>query len=267
MPSFKPNQSTNMKKVDFCIIGLTISIIMIAATTVLFFIISPNTPGLPGNVLPTNSWLLFPLIYVFPIYTVIYCYITIGIVTVSAFILGTVYIPLLVRELPVGKHDHKYSANENLRSPSNIIHVFMTVEILQTKINQLCGVLLLPFQTVITLLFAFSGYVVIRHRDKIGTVPFVLMVSWVTFAPAVWGLLLVMGGYLHSNGLKILNSWKRHTWNSKAEKKLMNKFAKSCRPIMICHQKMFIIRKISVLLYVKSMSRNLVRTLLTLDKY
>ncbi len=267
MSNFKPNESTYMKIVDLCIFGQVLSIFIMAIPSFLCFIIYPDSPGLPGNVLPTDCWFIFPLIYIFPMYTTVYFFIIFGMVINSAFILGTTYIPLLVRELPVGKRNHKYYSNEILRSPENIIHVYMTVEILQNKINQLCGILLIPFQTVTTLLFTFSGYVVIRHRDTIGIGPVLLMLTWAICAPAVWGMILIMGGYLHSNGVKILSSWKRYSWKTRAERKLMSKFVKSCKPLIICYQNVFVIRKISVMIYVRILSRSLARTLLTLDKY
>ncbi len=89
-----------------------------------------------------------------------------------------------------------------------------------------------------------------------------MIIVWMLAGPIGWGLVLTMGGYLHSNGLKILNSWKQSRWMSSLEIKVMTRFARSCTPIMICYGKVFVVRKVSLMVFVRGLSRGLVRALL-----
>lgn len=263
MPNYNPNKDRYMKGVEYLLIILGLGIIAMTTINVSAFLIFPTAPAVFGNVLP-DEWYMFPVHYIFPLYIIPYCYANVAAVTGIAVILGTVYIPFIVKELRVGRS--KYKTVDELRYSENLKVVYRMAQLNQIRINGLAGKLLIPAQAMVTLVFVFGGYVVIRHRSQMSTVPFLMVTSW-TFAAAFgWGLVLTMGGYLQSHGVKILKSWKQHPWRSKNEKKEMNKFAKSCRPIMMCYGKMFAIRRVSLMSFVRGMTRGLMRAILTLER-
>ncbi len=244
-------------------ITLGLLIFQMQIINILAFLIFPKSPAMFGNVLP-DKWYIYPIHYLFPIYIIPYCYFNLGILAEVVVILGLVHIPFIVNELNVSRS--KYVTTESLREAENLKLVYRMAQILQVRINLLFGRLLFPLQSFANLAFVFGSFVAIRHRDQMSTVPLLMVVSWTCAAGFGWGLVLVMGGYLQSHGVKILGSWKRHEWLSKKEKKEMAKFAKSCRPITLCYGKMFAIRKISLLVFLKGLSRGLIRAILTLDK-
>lgn len=266
MPNFDPNKSKYIKLVDFFVYSIVASFFLLNLVTTGFFIVWPTAPTLFGSVLPLK-WYYFPLIYLFPIYTGTCLNFYIVPVLVAAFVLGTVFIPFTVRELRLGRK--KYWANDTLRNPWKLQMIYRNVQIIQHHINLLAGKLLVPFQTVTTLIFVLSGYVVLKHREHMAMAPFIMILSWTGLAPVIWALILTMGGFLHSNGLKILNSWTLFQSDqrlSKFEKRVMAKFKASSKPIMICYGKMFVMRRVSVMVFVRGLSKGLLRALLTFEK-
>ncbi len=216
-------------------------------TTFVFVLTFPTVPLILGNVLPTNTIYLFLLVYIYPLYVAFYGYVNFTFMVVSLFMLGMIYIPLVVSQLRVGRKNCNYDTLDSLRHPNNITYVYRAVEMLQNGLNELAGKLLLPFQAIATLLFVLSGYCLIRKRGGMALIELLILVSWVVGALLIWGLFLTMGDYLHSNGNKILTSWRRYNWGSKHNNSCMYKFAKSCQPTKICNGKMFVNRKISVM--------------------
>ncbi len=263
MPDFNPNKSKYIKQVDFGAFGITLCLALMLCTTFVFVLTFPNVPPLLGNVLPTNTIYLVPLIYIYPQYVAFYGYINFAIIIVSVYMLGMIYIPLVVAEFRVGRKNYDYDTLDILRHPNNITDVYRAVEMLQNRFNELAGKLLLPFQTIATLLFVLSGYCLIRKREEMVFVELLILVTWVIGAPLIWGLFLTMSGYFHSNGNKILSSWKRYDWGSKQNNRYMCRFRKLCQPMKICNGKMFVIRKISLMVFIRGLPRGLLRALLT----
>lgn len=199
-----------------------------------------------------------------PAYAISYCHINLVVVTLTVLVLGTIYIPFVVRELRVG-YRKNYKCSVTLRYPENLQKVYRMVQILQILANQILGPFLIPFQVISTLLFVFSGYTVITYRDQLAEEAVVVVIMWVIVGPVGWGSVLSMGGYLHSNGLKILNSWKHSRWMSSQEKKVMARFARSCTPVTISYGKVYVVQSTSLMVFVRGLSRGLVRALLTLQ--
>lgn len=180
---------------------------------------------------------------------------------------GTFVMPFFVNELRLNKMSSYRSKSELRKNCDALIKEYRAMQILQKMYNNLFGQFLVPFQSVITLTFVFGSFIVIKHRndDTMHIFPFLLMASWSIVAPACWSFMLLIGGYLHSNGMKVLSSWKYHRgWKSCLERKLMKKCQASCKPVTINYGKAYVIRKVSVLEFNKGLIRGLARALLTL---
>ncbi len=251
-----------MKVVDFGGVAIFLFIVLLDLISLIFMIIMFDSPNMLASMLPPILWLQLPLNLV-SLYVANVAYLSLCFVLISAYYFGLVFIPLFVREFKVGNRSRGMCSN-NFRHPSNLTIEYRTVQILMQDINHFVGNLLLPAQTATTLMFVFSAYVVIRHRNELEKATFLMILIWAVAAPAIWSLVLTLGGYLHSHGQEILTSWKQHEWMSAHERKLMSKFRNSSKPIMICFGKLYVIRRVSLMIYVRSLSRSLVRALLAL---
>ncbi|CAL8125341.1 unnamed protein product [Orchesella dallaii] len=266
LPTYNPNKSTYNKIVDLLSMAFILMISLLIFVTWLCFIFLPMFPNLPGNVVPQH-WpflLRFTIVYFAPNYIVMGQYLNAIAPALAIWIYGALVVPFVVRELRLGRKS--YSSCAILRRPKTLMKLYRTCQLLQQMINLLLGKFIVPIQSVITFMSVVGFFLVITRRHEFDMAPFIVLISWAGIASIGWSLVLLMGGYLHSNGNKVLNSWKYNSWNSSAERKLMNKFRVSCRPIMICYGKMYVMRKQSVLIYNRGLSRGVVRALLTMNR-
>lgn len=264
MPNLNPNNNRLIRVVEWAIISTSISLCAMCALTLFVNLNYPYNPASFGNVLP-NNWYFLLAVYIFSIYMISYCYIYFISLVASLLPLEGLSILFLVKELKIGRL--RYYSIDSLRQPQNLQRVYRMGQILMLQINNLFGKLLLPMQTLATLLFVFGAYVAIKHHDKMNTISVLMVLGWTLSAAIGWGLILTLGGYLHSNGLKILTSWRKNVWKYRKERNEMKIFVKSCGPIVVCYGKIFVMRKVSLMIFVRGLTRGLVRVILTLDKH
>ncbi len=253
-----------MRLLEYTLVCLAASLCSACTVTLLVCLIYPGHPASFGHILP-NKWYSLLIVYLFSLYIVPYCFNYVLILTETVLPLVLLVIRFVVNELRIGRP--KYLSNDFFRTPQNLQLVYRMGQILMACINGLFGKLLIPFQTIATLLFVFGSYVTIKHHDKMKIISLLMILSWALLAAFGWGCILVMGGYLHSNGQKILTSWKKNVWKSRKERNEMKRFVKSCKPMAICYGKLFVIRRVSLMVFVRGLTRGLKRTILTLDKY
>lgn len=129
-----------MDKVDLCVFGIVLSIVLMGIMSMVFFIYNSDCPHYFGNICPANKWYFFPLTYLFPVYTGLYSYINFGMVLIPIFLIAVIYVPLVANEFRVGLPSYAYKTDAALRSPNNISNVYKAVELLQNMINQMGGV-------------------------------------------------------------------------------------------------------------------------------
>lgn len=174
--------------------------------------------------------------------------------------------PFVLCEFHLGRK--KYKSVQILRTLPFLTLEYRACQLLQQRFTAFTGKILIPTQTLSGGVFVFASFVVIKHRNDMEVVVTVMMVCFALIGAGMWGLCLRMGGYVFSNGTKLLNSWKycgAKMWRSKEERRAMLKFHKSCRPLVISFGKMYTIRKLTVLGYFKGLVRCLMRVLLTLQ--
>lgn len=77
-------------------------------------------------------------------------------------------------------------------------------QILQVPMTSLFGKLLFPLHFFATLTppFVFCCYVIIRHRNQMSTASLLMVLWWQCTAGFGLGLILTVGGYLLSHGIK-----------------------------------------------------------------
>ncbi|CAL8125335.1 unnamed protein product [Orchesella dallaii] len=199
---------------------------------------------------------IVPCIYIFILF--LNCFSLTG--TVYGY--GLFVVPFLTKELRMGRAN--YESPPELRQPENLILAYRSLQILQQVINELVGKFIVPTQTMVTKLVVLSTYMVIKHGDTMETASMAVILTWSGMAGLFWSLTLMMGGHLHVYGERVIKSWKYHQWDNKYDKKLMGKFRKSCKPLMLNFGKAYRIRRLTVLKFIRSLSRGILRALLAL---
>lgn len=261
-----PQHRRNVKFLDLCLFLLLLAFLLLAVSYCVFCIIFPESPVSIFGIIPESLPKIYSLpLYIFYFYFTLTLHASVYIVLAAVFIWGTLVIPLVISELRIGHRRHlKQLINRAI--PKRLRLVYRSVQILQQMVNKLCGKFILPTQTLSTLLFIWSGFMAIRHRQQMETTTLILMVGWASAAVLMWGGTLVLAGNLHSSGKKILNSWKNHQqiWTMAAERKMMNKFRVSCKPIYLGFGKTYIVQRKTVMIYGRELWRGIVRALLML---
>lgn len=233
----------------------------------IFFVWKPRAAIIPGNVVPVE-WpflLKFPLVYVFPCYTALVGYANLYIHFSIGIIYGTILTPFILRELNLGRKSYR-SAGFLRRNVYVLTLEYRACQLLQQRINGFTGKILIPTQTLSGGVFILSCFVIINHRNEMETAATLMMISWSVISAGMWGLALTVGGFVFSNGTKLLNSWKYKRWERSEDRRYMQRFHRSSKPLVISFGKMYTIRKLSVLIFFRGLMRNLMRALLMMNK-
>lgn len=208
------------------------------------------------------------ILYILPCYCMSFTYCNLLSYAAIFFIYGLLVVPFVLFEFRVGRKPGKYFAVANLRKPPTLQIAWRTVQVLQLNINNLLGVFLVPTHSFFGDFCVLSVYIIFKHHQMMAVSTKVMLVTWVALSSLFWCLVLLMGGCIHFYGLKVLSSWKYHKWGelTAREKKILSKFGKSCAPLSIAYGKTFVIRRLTVLKFIRGLVKGIFRALLTIGK-
>jgi len=262
-PDYDENNSRKSKLIDLGIFCIFIGFIFVSVLNCVVNCVYSHLPVFLGYILEDAPPIVkLPMAYIVP------C-ICLWIIFFNAFSLicgfygyGMYIVPFLSKELKMG--GYPYETPSKLRQPQNLIVAYRALQLFQQVVNSLMGKFIVPTQTIVTKLIIISCYMAIRHGDEMEKATIALLLTWSGLAGIFWASTLMLGGYLHMYGEKTLLSWKYHQWNNKFDNKLMSKFRKSCKPIMVSFGHTYKIRRLSVLKFVRGLSRGILRALLAL---
>lgn len=265
MPSYLPDHNESARVVDY-IGGSTFVFLQFLNVCIsVFYISTPDLPDLFGYYLPLDKWYWFPLAYLFCPY-ISFIVITQFAITFSiAYYYGVVYVPLILKELCLGRI--RYRAVDTLRKPDNLIISYRMAQIVQQMINAVIGKLLIPTQATLTFSFVFGCCLIIKHKNELSAMAVITIVFWSIIPNIFWATFLCIGGYMHCQGKKILNSWRYDKWQTRKEKQLMAKRKKSCKPLTLNYETCFVIKNQSLLVFIRGLTRGLMRALLSIRKF
>lgn len=265
-PHHDPNNSKFPILVDFILVYFSINLILTQLISSLVIYLFNNAPMFPCYLLPDSSPLLIkvPLCFLYPCYVAFLLFSNSLVIILTCFAYGIFFVPFVVRELRVDRKSYK--SVPELRQPSGLMPAYRSSQILQNQVNGLMGYFILPSQTMVTQIILLNTFTLITQSQHMSIPTLALMCVWTLTVAVFWSVILLMGGYLHFYGVKILTSWKYHAWPTKRDKKLMSKFRKSCPPIQVNFQKAYVIKRLTVLKFIRGLSRGILRILLTLKK-
>ncbi|CAL8127904.1 unnamed protein product [Orchesella dallaii] len=261
-PSLDPNKSKVSLLLDIGFIIILFSFILLTIIYWIFVITFPNSPNLFGNLLPHNAPLLIViLVGLHPCHIMLIAYMNVFVFCLTLYLYGFIVIPFVAFELRLGRKK-RYYAVDQLRRPQMLIYTYRTVQLLQQRVNQILGYILIPSQTIMGKIVVFSAFTVFKNGDRMKLTSIALLGGWSVVMAFTWCTILLMGGYLHLYGERILLSWKYHEWESRREKTIISKFRKSCKPTDLRFGNTYVIRRISVLKFIRQLTRGFSRLML-----
>lgn len=226
-------------------------------------------PNFFGNVILDTDLpviIRFSVSYILNFYLIFIMYLNLCTATCLIFIYGVLIVPFVLLEFRVDRNPSKYFACHELRMPPMLCNAWRTVQTLQQTFNDLIGIILVPTQFFCGKLVVVVAFLIIKQGNELPMSKRVMWTTWAICLGLFWSLVLLMGGYIHMYGRKILVSWKYHKWIglTKVERKMMSKFRKSCYPLSISYGKTYIIKRLSVLKFIRGITAGIFRALLTI---
>lgn len=268
------HRSRNSRKCKLLHHGLIQHIILTTIgylLNVLLLVLFPTLACFPGNVVSglhgstfLEGGIKIVIIYLMPSYILFQTYWHLCTYVVLLSIPSMFVIPFILKEFRVDKPSHCYIASPKLRIPPLLQTEWRAAEILVININNVFGLLLIPVQTLMMNLVIFSVILVTRHYKHMHFTSLVLYIGWPIVHGGFWTILLLIGGYLHLYSGKTLRSWKYHQWDniSTLEKKVLLKFVKGCKPLAIAYERTFVVKRLSVLKFLKKLLKGILGALL-----
>ncbi|CAL8143290.1 unnamed protein product [Orchesella dallaii] len=174
-------------------------------------------------------------------------------------------LPLLQNELFVGSK-RTYKTKTTLREMANTLVEIRAITILIALLNQTGGILLLPASFLIGNSAVLANTIIIRYwKSMAGVTKLICIVATITMQ-ICWIILVDLCRRLSKYSKLLLQSLQRREWGSKQNYLYVRKWGISCKPYRIAYGKLFIIRRKSVLTFVKNVYRKTFKALAALQK-
>lgn len=250
---------------DFCLLAITVTLEVLNISLIL--LVSRNPQAIPwiGYLVPEKF-------YCWPVAAVTCIFHIAGQISLCqgtcfvgcAVMIYLFYVPyILGKELRVGRPSTEYNALRELRQADNLRISFRTIQVLHH--NEFCYlgifVLLCNWGCIVTSVNVF--FVLIRYGATLKTLTKMPMVMAAGLILVVWGGILHYGKVFNLRCKQVFGSWKRYDWGSSKDRKIMEKFALSCKPIKISYGKMVVVGPMSVLNFIRSVKKYTVKLLLS----
>lgn len=171
---------------------------------------------------------------------------------------------VLTNELTLGRTT--YRTSDDIRSASNLCLNYRALQVLNANSMSVMGRFVVYLHSAMMLIPINLSFNLIAYWSEIGVVSKSLFIFACIVAFCFWTMVLQFGKVLDVRGEKLLTSWQRMNWDCSTTTKYMNKFRKSCQLILLRHEKVMVVKRITQFLYIKGVVRGTFRFLLTLSR-
>ncbi|OXA38242.1 hypothetical protein Fcan01_27047 [Folsomia candida] len=183
-------------------------------------------------------------------------------------------LPILQEELALtskkARKVRKFKCSPDLgTSPEHLVFVYRSLQLGMKEIRLVFGRYLPIIQTFLGQLGISTGYVLIAEGGKIDLVTRLTFSICVPFAVLSWVALMTCAAKIQKSAKDCLTSWRVHGgghWESRADRKYMSKFRKSCKPMFFGLDGFLVLTHKSVMKFMQGIIRGVFRTLLALKK-
>lgn len=170
-------------------------------------------------------------------------------------------------ELELGKIPGNYKSDENLRNnQTNLRNVYRGFQVLNAHAMYIIGPFVLVSNAVFMAEIQYFTFILIRYWPTLELFAKLPLMGGCIIMPIIWTAVMEFGRLFYSQGTKVITSWKKGKWDSPLDNKIMSRFRKSCKPLLIAYGSTFIVKRSSLLTFYKGVFRGIFRALLTTKK-
>ncbi|CAL8072504.1 unnamed protein product [Orchesella dallaii] len=175
-------------------------------------------------------------------------------------------LPIIQTELRLGLSPSKYKTIDLLREPRQLVVNYKMLQILVKMVNFEIGILFVVLQLLFTQITLFCNVTLIFQWEDLKINTKILLTFIAGFATCGWATFLFVAGIQYGYSEAATESWKLEYWSTRKERMYMQRVKWSLRPFSFGDGKRFIIKPVTVLKYINSVSKNTFRSLITYGK-
>lgn len=238
------------------VLALVFACMNLSILTFFFCLYDPRDGIFLGQLIPLEFYnSIFPSGFLVAIYHAFLVFVletticlTGGLILIYMFYLTV----LLDKELHLNS-TKKYRTSNLFREPNHLGNNYRTMQILNEHFLHLIGPYVIGFHYLFSVFPVFANVIVMRYWNALSWIVLTLLIFSIIVVCLFWILILQFGKYLWIKGKQNLESWKFDDGLcSQREKRIMEKFRRSCRIILIRHGNTLLISKTTQLVYIKN---------------
>lgn len=166
-------------------------------------------------------------------------------------------------ELNLSLKPNKYRACNSLRNDlEKFFLVFRAFQVLHQYLLAVYGLMLLIFQRAFMYMVSICNVVLFCYWDEMEPFARAPVLAGMLLSLTAWTLVLEFGRIMFSRGTKTVNSWSSRDWKTVRDKRLIKKFKKSCKPLLLGCGTVFVIKRATILNFSRGVARGTMRLLL-----
>lgn len=178
------------------------------------------------------------------------------------------FVPVFSEEFRFGSTRQKSAAN--LHTIENFTKMYRAMEVIVLYQNQLSAGCLIPIQTSFWMINIFGVLTLDRNWDRLDNTGRLAITFFTGGILVIWTVILKVAGNMGVWNRKTRMSWQRgkasgQVWlgcGNKKDRLFVTKFQRSCKPIYIAYGKFFVLKPVSVLAYLRKVTRGTFKALL-----
>ncbi len=264
IPAFDTESSKLNKNMEVVLYVFSVSVLFTFLCTIALLIYDPTSVIFFGALIPPKYYAYFPVGILAILYHTFYLFVLCFnlIYTMTIILVFLLYVTiLLTKEMSLSRN--KYKTLDILRQPENLRVAYRAFQVLFANFVCFIGPFVSLAHAFSVCLPIFCNFFLIRYWGNLNLISklFAIMIALILFS--VWTFVLQLGKYLFVRGNKIVGSWKRQRWENKIEEKVMERFQKSYRLVLIRCGNQLVLGRITQFNFVKSIMRGTFRSLLT----
>lgn len=185
-----------------------------------------------------------------------------GMIACGALFMFYYTLQIIRRELRMGLK--AYKTNAILRTdPQNLVIVWRSIEVLTKVLNVEVCFALLYMQACIIGVSLFATVTLVYRWSRIDPFLRIFMMFCATMGPMAWCIFLILAGLEYKWGMDTLATWSPQYWARRVDSKYIMRQRWATKPFSLGDGKRYCIRPITVLTFLRSLSRNTFRALIT----
>lgn len=238
---------------DFLALNIYLDFVNFPVCVTIYCAVNPRAAIFLGQLIPIDYYSFFPwgiLITCFHCYLVFILSLSQAISCVLIYANLYYMTTILSRELNLSLKPDQYRTCRDLRLSDNLRLEYRSFQILMEHWNELLSYIIwsgsllfigLPVLYIVIMLHSWRRLEFIA-KFSLSMALLACVCSWIIF--------LQCGKYFWLQGSKTLHSWRKHDWKNRREERIMQKFHRSCKCILMRYGKAIVLERMNQFSYV-----------------